>query len=133
MMTVKELREDYVRYSTTVSSLCRNLSFAGIGVIWIFKIEKTTMIPHSLYSPLLLFIIALIVDLAQYVIQTGIWYLYYLRHKPNSNSKETEESKQVNEPEWVNIIPWIFWLGKLLFVAIAYWKLGIFVSSRILS
>lgn len=131
MMTIKEIREDYVRYSSNVSNLCRNLSLAGIGVIWIFKHEKSPLIPESLYLPLLLFIIALVVDLMQYVIQTLIWYCYYLIHKPNKNSRDTEENKLVNESECANIIPWLFWFGKLILVSVAYWNLGEFVFTKI--
>lgn len=130
-MSIKEIREDFVRYSAKVSDLCRNLSFAGIGIIWIFKIENTTKIPQPLYLPLFLFIIVLGLDLLQYISQTAIWYVYYIVHKPKPSEGKTEGEKYVNEPECINIIPWLFWIGKLIVVIIAYWNLGRFVLSNI--
>lgn len=131
MMTIKEIRDDYVRYSTNVSNLCRNLSFAGFGIIWIFKYEGSTTIPQCLNLPLLLFIIALAFDLLQYVIQTIIWYRYYLKNKPKPTEHTTEEDKHVNEPEGRNAVTWTFWGLKLFTVILAYCILGVYVFSNI--
>lgn len=135
MMTIKEIRDDYVRYSTNVSNLSRNLSFAGIGIIWIFKATEhsgTISIPDALLLPLFLFIIALGLDLLQYFLQTAIWYVYYLFKKPRKNDPETEKTKIVTEPEWLNIFPWIFWLAKSVCVVYAYWKMGEFVFPKMI-
>jgi len=134
-MTLKEIREDYVRYSANVSELSRNLSYAGIGVVWIFKqsasvdaIEKTFMnsIPVELRWPLLLFIVVLILDLLQYVIQTAIWYPYYTKYK-ELHKDEKEDNVNLQEPESYNIIPWGFWFFKLMIVIIAYILMGLFL------
>lgn len=134
-MTLKEIREDYVRYSANVSELSRNLSYAGIGVVWIFKqsasedaIETTFMnsIPVELRWPLLLFIVVLILDLLQYVIQTAIWYPYYTKYK-ELHKDEKEDNVNLQEPESYNIIPWGFWFFKLMIVIIAYILMGLFL------
>lgn len=134
-MTLKEIREDYVRYSANVSELSRNLSYAGIGVVWIFKqsasgdaIKTTFMnsIPNELRLPLLLFIAVLILDLFQYVIQTAIWYPYYTKNKV-LHKDEKEDDVNLQEPEIYNIVPWGFWLFKLIIVIIAYILLGLFL------
>ncbi len=134
-MTLKEIREDYVRYSANVSELSRNLSYAGIGVVWIFKqsasgdaIKTTFMssIPEELRWPLLLFIAVLILDLLQYDIQTGIWYPYYIKNK-EQHKDEKEDDVNLQEPESYNIIPWGFWIFKLIIVIIAYIFLGLFL------
>ncbi len=134
-MTLKEIREDYVRYSANVSELSRNLSYAGIGVVWIFKqsmpedaIETTFMnsIPVELRWPLILFIVVLILDLLQYVIQTAIWYPYYTKYK-EQHKDEKEDDVNLQEPESYNIIPWGFWIFKLIIVVIAYILMGLFL------
>ena len=134
-MTLKEIREDYVRYSANVSELSRNLSYAGIGVVWIFKqsasenaIETTFMnsIPVELRWPLILFIVVLILDLLQYVIQTAIWYPYYTKYKELHKDKK-EDDVNLQEPESYNIIPWCFWIFKLIIVIIAYILMGLFL------
>ena len=134
-MTLKEIREDYVRYSTNVSELSRNLAYAGIGIVWIFKQSSTddklistfmSSIPSELKWPLILFIVVLILDLFQYVIQTAIWYPYYAKHK-EIHKEEKEDDVNLQEPEIYSAIPWCFWVFKLLFVIVAYFMLGMFL------
>lgn len=134
-MTLKEIREDYVRYSTNVSELCRNLSYVGIGIVWIFKQsnsdDKLTVlfmnsIPENLRWALILFIAVLVVDLFQYVLQTGIWYPYYKKHK-ELHLGEDEENVILQEPENYNIVPWAIWIIKLLLVILAYIIMGCFL------
>lgn len=134
-MTLKEIREDYVRYSTNVSELSRNLSYAGIGVVWIFKqtvtgraIKTTFMnsIPDELRWPLLLFVAVLILDLFQYVLQTAIWYPYYTKNK-ELHKNEREDDVNLQEPEIYNILPWGFWIFKLIVVVVAYILMGLFL------
>jgi len=134
-MTLKEIREDYVRYSTNVSELCRNLSYAGIGIVWIFKQsnsdDKLTVlfmnsIPENLRWALILFIAVLVVDLFQYVLQTGIWYPYYKKYK-KLHLGEDEENVILQEPENYNIVPWAIWIVKLLLVIVAYTMMGCFL------
>lgn len=137
-MTLKEIREDYVRYSTNVSDLSRNLSYAGIGIIWIFKqsssgdTSSTTFmnsIPSELRGPLMLFAIVLVLDIFQYFIQTLIWYFYYLKQK-HTNENDNEDDVIVQEPEKRNIIPWILWCVKFIIVIIAYILLGYFLLKK---
>lgn len=134
-MTLKEIREDYVRYSTNVSELSRNLAYAGIGIVWIFKQSSTgneiasafmSSIPNELKWPLILFIAVLILDLFQYVIQTAIWYPYYAKHK-ELHKNEKEDDVNLQEPEIYSAIPWCFWLFKLIIVIIAYFMMGLFL------
>jgi hypothetical protein len=134
-MTLKEIREDYVRYSTIVSELSRNLSYVGIGIVWIFKQTNTVNIPKATFMnsiplelrmPLILFIAVLIVDLFQYVIQTLIWYPYYVRQK-KKHPNENEDTIDLNEPESYSVIPWMFWIFKLLMVIAAYFQMGLFL------
>lgn len=134
-MTLKEIRDDYVRYSTNVSELSRNLAYAGIGIVWIFKQSSTgdedvstfmSSIPCELKWPLILFIVVLILDLCQYVIQTAIWYPYYAKHK-ELHKNEKEDDVNLQEPEIYSAIPWCFWLFKLIMVMIAFFLMGLFL------
>lgn len=134
-MTLKEIREDYVRYSTNVSELSRNLSYAGIGIVWIFKQSNAqnlttatfmNSIPDELRIPLILFVVVLILDLLQYVIQTAIWYPYYLDNK-KLHPMDNEEDVNLQEPEKYSIIPWAFWIFKLIIVVVAYFMMGWFL------
>ena len=85
------------------------------------------LIQIYIYSILnMLFIVVLILDLLQYVIQTTIWYPYYTKHK-ELHKDEKEDDVNLQEPESYNIIPWGFWIFKLIIVIIAYIFMGIFL------
>jgi hypothetical protein len=68
-MTLEEWNKQVQTFTTKLSDVNRSLSFAGIGVIWIFKyeIEKVISIPHVLLTPLILFVISLGFDFVQYI------------------------------------------------------------------
>ncbi|WP_106832238.1 hypothetical protein [Parabacteroides pacaensis] len=117
-MKLSEIRKAYEDLSGKLSDVNRQLAFAGIGIIWIFKISdsNSTSIPNELYTPLLALIISLSIDLLQYLIQTFTWYFYYL-YKQKQGYREEEET---NEPEYFNCIPWLFLLFKVVALITAY-------------
>jgi hypothetical protein len=92
--------------------------FAGIGMIWIFRVStgEQTSLPVGLLWPSILLVSSLGIDIFQYLLQSGIWYLYY-HYKRNRNVKENEE---VNEPEWPNYAAWILFFLKISVMITAY-------------
>lgn len=74
-MKIKEIKSDYYEASGKVSELVRQLDFAGIAVIWIFKIGKDEAggvhFSKALLWPLALFVLSLAFDLLQYVYKTA--------------------------------------------------------------
>ena len=60
-MTIKELRDIYVGSSTKASDINRKLIFAGIAIVWIFRVssEQGDCIPDVLKPVLLLFCISM--------------------------------------------------------------------------
>lgn len=118
-MKLSEIRKAYEDLSGKLSDVNRQLAFAGIGIIWIFKISEdnnSTSIPNELFTPLLALIISLGIDLLQYLIQTFTWYFYYLYKQSQGNSEEQE----INEPEYFNYLPWLFLLFKVVALITAY-------------
>jgi hypothetical protein len=73
VMKISKLREDYSKTSAKLSELVRQLSFAGIAVIWILRTgEHAGGIKYSnhLLLPLASFVASLAFDLLQYVYKT---------------------------------------------------------------
>ena len=129
-MKLEEIRKDYERYSTNVSSLNRQLIFAGLAIIWLFRIPEkgTASIPIELVDSLFFFVFSLCSDIFQYVTQSLIWTGYYWYNKcKHRNSKKNVEECVVNEPEWPNLLPWLLWVLKIVFLGIAYWKLACYL------
>ena len=132
-MKLREIRNDHERYSTKVSDINRQLIFAGIAIVWLFRMSNNdgnTIFPIGLHPTLLFFILSFGADILQYFSQSVIWFLYYWYQKYNTKIYKNKDVEDivVKEPEWPNIIPWLFWLLKVICSIIAYYKLGVFLN-----
>ena len=131
-MKLREIRNDYERYSTKVSDINRQLIFAGIAIVWLFRVSNNgnTVFPRELYPTLFCFILSFGADILQYTIQSILWFGFYWNKKCKNNKSEKKDVEDiiVKEPEWPNLIPWGFWLAKVVCTVIAYYKLGVYLN-----
>lgn len=128
-MKLEKYRDDSYEFSKQASDLIRQFAFAGIAVIWIFKVEnseKAPMIPEVLICPLLLFITTLIFDLFQYLIPTIIWSLFY-----RIKEKKTKDDADVKASGWLSMPGWLFWILKVASLLFAYYYLISFMIRKI--
>ncbi len=110
-MKLKSYIDEADYFSAKASDISRNFAFAGIAIIWIFKISKEDFIdlPNELYLPLLLFVFSLFLDLLQYIIGYLLWSRYV--------KKQEDEGKKVDDD--VTAIGWqskfinILWMIKI--------------------
>jgi hypothetical protein len=113
-MKISQLKEEYYAASATVSELVRNLSFAGIAIIWVFKAgkEESAGIPYdpTMKMPMLFLVAALACDLIQYLYKTAVWGCLNTHHW-NKIREGEDESKEVSISGLVN------WLSVILFWA----------------
>lgn len=128
-MKLSEIRCAYEELSGKLSDINRQLCFAGFAIIWIFnKSIGDFSVPQDLYLPAFLLCSSLFADLLQYIISSASWYIYYLRKRSNNNNDETIE---VDEPEKLNIIPWILFFIKISLLVIGYVFIGIFLILKL--
>ena len=129
MMVLKDLKEAYDYYSGKVSEICRQFSFAGIALVWIFKaeIDGQYSIPSDLLWPLFLFVICLSLDLLHYASSAAIWGVYN-RFK-ESRVGESEEFRAPPSLNWIGLI--LFW-GKVCVLILAYIHVFLYVKSLLL-
>lgn len=117
-MKLEDARTAYETLSGRASDIVRQLSLAGIGLIWVFK--TTTGASYSLDPPLLkavLFIfVALSLDFLQYALGTTIWFIYF-RLKEKEGTKEDHEFKA---PSWLNWPTWTLFYAKAAAMLVAY-------------
>ena len=78
MSTLAAARESYYELSGKASDAVRQLAFAGIAVIWVFKSERNGVVsvPEELLLPGLLIVAGLFLDLLQYVLAALLWGRY---------------------------------------------------------
>ncbi len=118
MRTLGSYRKDADYFSSTASSITRQLAFAGIAVVWIFRIEKAgcQQVPEALIPATLFLMLALAVDLLHYVIAWWLW-AGFCRIKEWKGSEHDDKFKS---PRWMNWPALVFWHLKIAFVAIGY-------------
>jgi hypothetical protein len=99
-MTLTDYRETYYTFSAKASDISRQLSFAGIALIWVFKIENggPLAVPAPLHWPAFLFAAALAFDLLHSVCGTFIWGIFARYHE----RKGTNEDEEIDAPAYFN-------------------------------
>jgi len=128
---IRKIREDFEANTKTVSDLVRQLAFAGIAVIWVIRTgDNAGGIRYSLeplFSSLLLFVVALACDFAQYALKVLTLFFantfFWMKHR--------DEEREVNYSGWLNLGPYLFFLGKAVCLVIAYWKLLLFLYAQL--
>ena len=128
-MNLDDAKAAYETLSGKASDIVRQISLAGVGLIWIFKSGTGSSL--SLDEPLLrasfFIFLALLLDFLQYISGTTIWFLYF-RHREKIGTKQADEflaPPQLNWPTWA-----LFYL-KCIAMLIAYgWYIVPFLASR---
>ena len=126
-MKLSEYKKTYEDFSGKASNVVRQLSFAGIAVIWIFKVQSNGLlkIPDKLLVPLGLFCISLAIDLLQYILGYIVWYAYY-KYQENKVVSETQEIKHHA------LLPFplhLCMIAKVFIAVVAYYKLIVFIIN----
>lgn len=126
-MKLESYRSTYYELSGKASDVARQLSFAGIALIWIFKLENAgpLSIPAPLIFPAALFVVALALDLSQYVFGALIWGAFSHYHE----RKGKKDNQNVLAPVYFNWPALLcFWL-KVATVLVAYFLVFTHVYS----
>ena len=103
-MKLEDARGAYQDLSAKASDIVRQISLAGVGLIWIFKSGSGTSLlldPPLLKAAFFIFL-SLLFDFLQYLLGTAIWFAYF-RHKERQGTKEGAEflaPPQLNWPTW---------------------------------
>lgn len=132
MATLKDFRTDYQQLSGIASEVSRKLGFAGIAIIWIFKVDSannTFTLATELYYAGTFIVLSLALDLLQYLSGSLTWGLYW-RYKEKEGVAEDAEIKAPRYFNWPAVA--FFWL-KLVLMIIAYYQLLEFMLSHISS
>lgn len=101
------------------SDIARQLAFAGIAVIWLFKTSDATKpVPADYLWPLWLFLVALLFDLIQYLYAGIAWSAFsYIRDGQHGSAGSTEIA---DASGWLDVPTWIFFGLKMAFMTAGY-------------
>jgi hypothetical protein len=119
-MNLQGYRDTFYFFTGKVSDISRQLAFAGIAIIWIFKkdVPGTGLtVPRELLLPGVFIVLALGFDLLQYCIATVIWFFYYRIKEMRGVAENAELGRH---SEWLEVpINIVFWF-KVGFLGAAY-------------
>ena len=125
-MKLSKFKEDSYWFSAKASDIARQLAFAGIAIIWIFKVTDRDIlnIPDALVLPTILFSISLACDLLQYITGTIIWSIFHRCHEKKS---ETGTDPEITASPYLNYPNWILFALKIMLVFWAYIEILIYL------
>jgi hypothetical protein len=78
-ISAEDARESYYGYTARASDVIRQLGFASIGIIWLFKVDRGThlAVPRLLAAGALLSVASLSLDLLQYLYGSAAWGIFH--------------------------------------------------------
>lgn len=129
-MKIKEVRALSDTFSSKASELCRQLAFAGIAVVWVFKTtNQNALLPNEFLLPLFLFVVTLGVDFLQYVLGYLEWSIIN-RIKESRHTCTDEDTDVGDVPWWVNFHTLLFY-AKIVLIVVGYWHLANVLWARL--
>lgn len=128
---LSDYKEDYYLFTGKLSDINRQIAFAGLAIIWIFKKGENSdiQLDIELVKPAIFIVCALAFDIFQYIYQSIIWSLFYTYY----NRKHKSEEYKIESPEYLNYPSWFFFFLKVILVLIAYWKIFEYLLTKIKS
>lgn len=109
---------DAFLYETTsrVGATTRNLSLAGIGIVWVFKVEQngSSYLPRDLVLPALFFVISIALDFFQYA-YNAIAFGIVARLNRDKNG-----DTDISLPSKITLPAFCMFYGKILSAVVGY-------------
>jgi hypothetical protein len=121
-MKIADAWEAYYAHTGKASDVARQLSLAGLALIWLFhsdkKAEQVTILA-ALQPSTLLFIIALALDLLQYTVASLIWGCWTTHTE--RRLKGPRSNPDILAPKYINVPIGVLFLLKL---CVVFWGYG---------
>ncbi len=132
-MKLSEYKSEYYEYSEKASDVARTAAFAGIALVWVFKIDGQPIpkLPKELLLPTALFALAIGCDLFQYITATAIWGCFHRLHERTLCSPL--DDPDLHHSPWLPRAIIVFFILKLASVVAGYVTAITFVVQQWLS
>ena len=122
-MKLSDYRNTYYEFSGKTSDIARQLAFAGIALVWIFKTNNGTFprVPKELLLPTITLALTLAFDLLQYISATIIWGSFqWNKERQLEDLSEDPELESSAKLKWPQLT---FFSLKIISVIISYYFL----------
>ena len=127
-MTLEDALEYYNQRTAKLSEVVRQLNFAGIAVIWLFRTgQKTGGIPYndSLLWPLGLLVASATFDLLHYAYSSAAWGIF---HRKKEKELKHNNKAEFHAPAAINWLSNFFFWGKAVMTVAAYFLLVNYIA-----
>lgn len=128
-MNVKDYQDCYYDMTRTASEIGRTLGLAGLGVIWIFKLDSPegVSLAKGLVQAAIWIVSALALDLVQYLYLAVTWlaisYVYERKHG--------HEATGLTHPALLPRVAELIFAAKIVCLGVGYWHIFGFLAERI--
>lgn len=123
MPNIQTYRDYHYEATVKVSENIRTLAIAELAIVWIF-IEKQAnqyFIPPGLVFPIVLVVIALVLDFIQYVYKSIAYHVVFRRFEYQLEKKKiTENNNRLYVDLWINRISYIIFYTKVIVLTVSY-------------
>lgn len=130
-MKLGDALENYNYYSGKLSDIVRQLAFAGIAVVWVFKADKLNTIPPELIRPTLLIVVALALDLMQYFYASIAWSCFHRYMENRARNTMAAADEEFLAPRAINWASIAFFYLKTICLGAGYWFLYRYLSAKL--
>jgi hypothetical protein len=116
----KDAWANYYAHTGSASTVARQLALAGIAIVWIFKTDQSDgriAIPMPLIWAALFMILSLAMDLGQYVLLSGAWWLF---SRAKDRDSTIDADTQFLAPGNINTPGELLWLLKIALMLVGY-------------
>lgn len=137
--SLKEWLVTFEALTERIHEITRNLSFAGIALIWIFRNVRdgkdltTDLLPDGLDTALLFIVLCLMIDYSAYFWKAiNVFIIWYIKENEYERKIITEDqAKDIKMPHYISIGSWVLFLSKAILMILAYYKIFIFLYGRL--
>lgn len=121
---LKDYLCDFDTYTAKASEVNRQLAFAGIAIIWLFKNPEGNkyLFTHELITPLFFLIISLSLDLFQYLLGSIIWGIFF-EIKERQIDRGKIKDNDIKAKRILSYAITFFFVLKIIAMCIAYYSL----------
>jgi hypothetical protein len=131
-MTLESVRGRYSYYTGKTSDIVRQLGFAGIALIWLFRGNSGTHVPRDLLVVAIVIAGALACDLAQYIVGSLVWgKLQRTKEAEFKAAGGLDERVEFDFPVGINTWPERLFQIKWILLIASYVVLGAALASRL--
>lgn len=128
-MKFKQIRDEYYAQTAKASDVIRQLTYAGFGVIWIFKVGSSGIhVPQSLLPSAFLFTVTLLFDLCQYLTLARAWRL----HAEKADQATESDDDEYAVPLGINVWGVRFYRAKAVSLGVGYAMLCVAILYQLL-